>query len=281
MVAGKTLMISGFKIDGGKKIMDYDAKKELGQHWLNDPDVLAYIVDLAELKKKDLVLEIGPGKGSLTNYLAPKVAKVIAVEIDPQLMKGLKEKVKSNVEIINQDIRYFNFDSLPENYKVIANIPYYLTSFLIRLLSEANNSPERCVLMVQKEVAERISEGPGKMSILSITAQVYWRVSLGAVVPAKLFNPPPKTDSMLIRFDRLSQPLVPDDLRKEFFRTLRIGFSQKRKQLVNSIASGYRVERNVAEEFLKSSGISPTQRPQQLSIDQWLKLTENIVKKTQ
>lgn len=254
------------------------ANKDLGQHWLNDRLALAHIVDFAELNTDDVVLEIGPGKGSLTEYLAAKAARVIAVEIDPNLIAELNQKFSSseNIKIINQDIRRFNFDSLPKGYKVIANIPYYLTSFLIRLLSEAKNPASRCVLLVQKEVAERLASTPGQMSLLSVTAQVYWRVSIGDVVPSKLFDPQPKADSMTLRLDRLDQPLVEEELRREVFKIVRIGFSQKRKQLGNSISAGLRVERSVAEDYLSKAGISPMQRPQQLSVDQWLSLAREI-----
>src|SRR3984885_5403895 len=167
-------------------------KKSLGQHWLEDETALQAMVETAEITSEETVLEIGPGQGALTKLLTEKAVRVIAVELDKSLADNLAPAL--NLEVINQDILRFDFSQLPPNYKLVANIPYYLTSNLIRVISETPNPPAIAAILVQKEVAQRVAAAPGAMSLLSVTAQFYWQVYLGREVAAKLFTPAPKVD---------------------------------------------------------------------------------------
>ncbi|HWT40806.1 MAG TPA: 16S rRNA (adenine(1518)-N(6)/adenine(1519)-N(6))-dimethyltransferase RsmA [Dongiaceae bacterium] len=252
-------------------------KKSLGQHWLKDRDVLAAIADAATITPDDTVLEIGPGLGTLTSILLKRAAKVVAVEIDGSLAEKLPAQFPgTSLEVINQDILTFDLRTLPENYVVVANVPYYITSKIIQLLTTAVNKPRTIVLLIQKEVAERLAAKPGDMSILAVSAQVYADVSLGDIVPAELFTPPPKVDSQVVILTMRPHPLVLADDDKAFFRVVKAGFSAKRKKLRSSIASGLRIGKTDAEGLLKEARINPEDRAEQLSIDDWLRLTTTI-----
>ena len=245
--------------------------KSLGQHWLTDTIVLEDICAAAEIEPADTVLEIGPGPGTLTAFLVEQAKQVIAVEFDRDLAKALPHKVKApNLEVVTRDILSFDLTSLPTDYVVVANIPYYITSKLIRTLSESTNQPKRAVILVQKEVAERVAAAPGDMSLLSVSAQYYWDVSLDAVVPAQLFTPPPKVDSQVLVMERREAPLF-DDLSDPalFFQLVKAGFSARRKTLQNSLSGGLRISREVAGKLLADAGLSPTARPQELSLNDW------------
>lgn len=249
--------------------MSESPKKELGQHWLHDEASLDAIVAAASLQPRDYVLEIGPGLGTLTEKLAALGAEVLALEFDADLLAGLKQKFNtSQVKIVQGDIRTFNFSELPSGYKIVANIPYYLTSHLIRSISETPNPPTIAVLLVQKEVAERLCAAPGQMSILAVTAQFYFVCSLGALVPAKLFTPPPKVDSQVVVLVRRPQKLFDVD-EKNFFRLVKAGFSEKRKTLRNSLSGGLRLDKPAVEVLLQAANIAATARAQELSLDDW------------
>lgn len=248
--------------------------KSLGQHWLTDPMVLEDICDAADISQADTVLEIGPGPGSLTKLLVSVAKQVVAVEFDHDLAKSLRGRVTAdNLTIIEQDILSFDLTALPADYVVVANIPYYITSKLIRTLSESSNPASRVVILVQKEVAERVAAGPGQMSLLSVSAQYYWEVSLDSVVPAQLFTPPPKVDSQVLVMHRRLSPLFDDvgDCR-EFFQLVKAGFSARRKTLQNSLSGGLRISREVAGQLLLDAGLSPATRPQELGLDDWRRL---------
>jgi len=248
------------------------AKKSLGQHWLNDQAALKEIVDTAKITDKDVVLEIGPGTGSLTSHLVKKAKNVIAVELDEQLANKLSaEQNGPNLQIIAGDILRFDLTTLPAGYKVVANIPYYLTSHLIRVLSETPNPPAMAVLLVQKEVAERVAAKPGKMSLLSASAQFYWNVTTGQIVPARLFTPPPKVDSQILIMNRRVEPLFDVDT-KAFFRIIKAGFSNRRKTILNSLAGGLDQSKQAVLADLEAASISPKSRPQELSLPDWHKL---------
>jgi 16S rRNA (adenine1518-N6/adenine1519-N6)-dimethyltransferase len=253
-------------------------KKSLGQHWLYDEDSLEAMCDAAELKDSDIVLEVGPGLGTLTKHLVQKASKVIAVEFDNNLANNLYKRVPSdNLSVINEDILRFNLNELPKNYKLVANIPYYLTSNFIRVISESSNPPSRAALLVQKEVAERVAAKPGSMSLLSVTAQFYWEVSLSRVVNAELFTPPPKVDSQIVIFNRRALPLFEDVQPKQFFSIVKTGFSQRRKTLLNSISSGLRLDREIVSTACRSVGIDPGRRAQTLSLDEWHNLYISLI----
>jgi 16S rRNA (adenine1518-N6/adenine1519-N6)-dimethyltransferase len=255
-----------------------ETKKSLGQHWLKDETALDAICQAADLSAPDTVLEIGPGLGHLTRKLVKAAGQVIAVEVDEALADGLVKADIPNLKIINQDILKLDLSRLPEGYKVVANIPYYLTSSLIRILSEAANPPELMVLLVQKEVAERLAAAPGQMSLLSVSAQLYYEPGLGLVVPAELFEPPPKVDSCVIILHRRQPPLFQDLDTKLFFRIVKAGFAGRRKKLRGSLAAGLGIDKNQADELLKSAGISGDLRAQNLSLSDWHKLYTAVLK---
>jgi 16S rRNA (adenine1518-N6/adenine1519-N6)-dimethyltransferase len=249
---------------------DNAPRKSLGQHWLYDEAALTAICAAADVQTDDTVLEIGPGLGTLTTLLVQQAGRVVAVEFDERLARELPGRVVAdNLQVVAQDILSFDLTGLPADYKVVANIPYYLTSNLVRVISETPNPPSTAVLLVQKEVAERVAAAPGAMSLLSVTAQFYWQVSLGQVVPAELFTPPPKVDSRILVMKYRPQPLFPDVDTKAFFRLAKAGFAQRRKTLLNSLSSGLHIGREEAQRVLESAGIEATRRAQTLSLDEW------------
>jgi 16S rRNA (adenine1518-N6/adenine1519-N6)-dimethyltransferase len=248
-------------------------KKSLGQHWLNDPASLKAMCDAAEITTEDTVLEIGPGLGTLTKLLVEQAREVVAVEFDEYLAKMLPQRIQSSsLTVKQQDILSFDYTSLPADYKVVANIPYYLTSNLIRVLSETSNQPSVAVLLIQKEVAERVAAQPGAMSLLSVTAQFYWQTGVGPIIPAELFTPPPKVDSQILILERRPEPLFPDVDTTRFFRLVKAGFSERRKMLRSSLSGGMHISKPDAESLLKKAGIDPNLRAQALSLKDWHKL---------
>lgn len=248
-------------------------KKSLGQHWLSDETTLNEMVAAADIQPGDTVLEIGPGPGTLTAKLVKNAKQVVAVEFDEQLARDLPARVSApNLQIVNQDILQFDLTSLPPNYKVAANIPYYLTSNLLRVLCESSNPFHKAAILIQKEVAERVCATPGDMSLLSVSVQFYCQASLGPVVPAELFTPPPRVDSQILQLTYRQTPLFADVDTKTFFRLVKAGFSQRRKTLLNSLGGGLHLTRQQSEELLDSAGITPGVRAQNLSLDQWHQL---------
>lgn len=252
-------------------------KKSLGQHWLNDPLALEAIAEAAEIKPSDTVLEIGPGLGTLTYYLVKQAAHVIAVEFDEELALKLPGSIGAqNLKVVREDILQFDLSSLPAAYKVVANIPYYLTSNLLRRLSESPNPPVRMVLLVQKEVAERICAGPGQMSLLAVSVQLYYTCELGLVVPAEMFTPVPKVDSQVVILSRHEKPLFKSLDSRKFFRVVKAGFSEKRKKLRSSLAGGLNMPKEQADKLLEASGIDGDLRAQNLSLKDWYELYLNF-----
>ncbi|MBI2798591.1 ribosomal RNA small subunit methyltransferase A [Candidatus Saccharibacteria bacterium] len=249
------------------------AKKSFGQHWLFDQESLEKVVEAAELTKDDFVLEVGPGRGSLTELLARKAKAVIAVEADADLLPGLQAQfaLTSNVEIVEQDILKFDLSKLPPGYKVVANIPYYLTSNLIRRLLEAPNSPSIMSLLIQEEVAERIVAKPGQMSILSVSVQYYATAHIVRAVSRELFQPVPNVDSAIIQIVRRPKPAFTADTKK-LFRLVKAGFGEKRKMLRNSLSGGLQLPTNEVESLLEQAKLKPTARAQELSLDEWRRL---------
>ncbi len=253
-------------------------KKSLGQHWLFDQPILHTIIDVAKLKSEDTVLEIGPGRGPLTELLANQCKKVVAIEKDSELVPGLRAQfaLRNNVEIIEEDILKFNLDSLPSKYVVVANIPYYLTSTLLRNLLTSNNPPKNIILLIQKEVAESIVALPGRMSTLAISIQLLAKPQLVTIVAKDKFHPPPKVDSAIIRITPLGNPVI--DVNPDvFMRLVKAGFSQKRKTLRNSLAGSLHIKGSVAEKLLIDAKISPSTRAQELSFVQWKDLYDTAL----
>lgn len=252
-------------------------KKSLGQHWLKDRGILAAIADAAEVKASDTVLEIGPGLGTLTSELLRRAEKVVAVELDDELARKLPGQFPGkNLAVVNQDILTFDLATLPKDYVVVANVPYYITAKIVQLLLGATNKPRRIVLLVQKEVAERLAAEPGDMSILAVSAQIYADVSLGAKVPAEYFTPPPKVDSQVVVLNLRKKSLLGSIDEHTFFRIVRAGFSAKRKKLRSSLAGGLGIDKDKAILLLSSAGIDPDDRAQDLSINDWLELAKRI-----
>ncbi len=248
-------------------------KKSLGQHWLKDPEILADIAEAAELTGDDVVLEIGPGLGTLTSRLLARANSVTAVEFDADLARKLPGQFPGKkLTVVNQDILQFDLNQLPKNYKVVANVPYYITSKIVEKLMTAENKPSIAVLLVQKEVAERIAAEAGNMSILSVSVQIFAEAELDIEVPRQFFTPPPKVDSQVVVLRTRNNPLITPEDQRDFFRIVKAGFSAKRKKLRSSLSGGLGIDKSVAEELLKNAGISPDARAEDLAIEDWKKL---------
>ena len=253
-------------------------KKSLGQNFLIEPAGLNKVVVAAELTKEDEVLEIGAGLGSLTYLLAQTSRQVVAVEIDKAMLPPLRQALAEfeNVRVIGGDILELKPDELMQgqDYVVVANIPYYISSAIIRHLMAASKRPKRVVLTVQKEVAERVLARDGKMSLLSLSVQLFGQVSMAGVIPAGSFLPTPEVDSAVLKVELYSQPLVPLDQQEAFFKLAHAGFGQKRKTLRNSLSAGLALTASQVETLLHEGGIDPKRRAETLSILEWKRLTE-------
>lgn len=252
--------------------------KSLGQHWLHDRGILEAIAEAANIEPHDTVLEIGPGLGTLTSELLRRADSVTAVEFDAELARKLPGSFPGkNLSVINEDILQFALDELPAGYKVVANVPYYITSKIVEKLMTAKNKPAIAVLLVQKEVAERIAAKPGDMSILAVSAQIFAEAELGVEVPKQYFTPPPKVDSQVVILRTRSVPLVPAEDERALFRVVKAGFRAKRKKLRSSISAGLAISKPAAEELLRHASISPDSRAEDLSIADWLRLAKDAV----
>jgi len=256
------------------------ADKRLGQNFLQDSSALEKIVQAAEINDADDVLEVGPGLGSLTRYLAVFARRVTAVELDEKLLPPLRAVTAPyrNVRLIHGDILELSPSELIErpDYLVAANIPYYITSAVIRHLLESDPKPRRIVLTVQKEVAERICARPGDLSLLALSVQVYGEPEIAARIPAGAFFPAPKVDSAVLRIDIYKDPLIPKETLETFFKLIKAGFGQKRKTLRNSLSSGLRIPPAEAEALLTRANINPMRRAETLSMEEWKRLCERF-----
>lgn len=248
-------------------------KRFLGQHFLKSRAVLEKIIAAADLKSNDTILEIGAGTGILTEALAQRVKKIIAVEKDRRLCELLRSKFASQrkIEVVCGDILKisipYSLSRIP--YKIVANIPYYLTGRLMRLMAEHWPKPALAVLMVQREVAERIVAGPPKLSLLALGVQSWAEAKIMAKVPASAFSPKPKIDSAIIRLIPKKRVLGP-----EIFPLARLGFGHPRKFLVSNLGRKYPKERILSA--FESLGISPTSRPAEISVSQWQALAKEL-----
>jgi 16S rRNA (adenine1518-N6/adenine1519-N6)-dimethyltransferase len=252
--------------------------KSLGQHWLKDRDILEAIAEQADLSKDDTVLEIGPGLGTLTSVLLRQAKNVVAVEFDEALAQKLPAQFPGTaLEVVHEDILTYDLSHLPAGYKVVANVPYYITSKIIEKMMTAKNRPSVVVLLIQKEVADRIVAGPGDMSILAVSAQIFAEASLGPFVPAEYFTPPPKVDSQVVVLRTRDQPLVAPEDERAFFRVVKAGFRAKRKKLRSSISAGLAISKPAAVELLTHADISPDMRAEDLSLDDWVRLAKDGV----
>lgn len=247
--------------------------KQLGQHWLRDRTVLTHIADYAELTSRDTVLEIGPGLGTLTAILLRQAGRVVSVEFDAELARKLPGQFPgTNLQVVAGDILQYDTSQLPAGYKVVANVPYYITSKIIQKCMTDTNRPSIVVLLTQKEVAERAAAQPGDMSVLAVSAQLYADVTLGIDVPAMYFTPPPKVDSRVLIL-HTKQPQLPDGVsEKQFFRVVKAGFSARRKKLRSSLSGGLAISKPQAEEILIRAGVSANARAEDLSVAAWCRL---------
>lgn len=262
-------------------------KKSLGQHFLVDEGVLQHILSAAELSPGDIVIEVGPGLGVLTEALAKQGARVIAVELDARLAALLKKRLAGypDVEIVHADIlevspRQLLQDNLPDSgavrgYKVIANLPYYITSPVLSHFLEAQPRPSRMVVMVQREVGESIAAAPGKMRLLSVKAQFYSKPTIVSHVPAESFYPVPKVDSVILQLDVYSQPPLIESGVSDvggFFDIVMHGFRSPRKQIRNSLAHSLGMPPGRVASLLAEAGIEPKRRAETLSLEEWREL---------
>lgn len=256
-------------------LRDYDIRpsKGLGQNFLRDGHALESIIQAAKISPQDNVLEIGPGLGNLTRYLALSARSVTAVELDRKILPALRSIVSpyKNVRLVQGDILKLDPSTLMEaqGYLVVANIPYYITSAVIRHLLEAGQRPKRVVLTVQKEVAERICAREGKMNLLALSVQVYGSPVVETAIPASAFYPQPKVDSAVLCVEIYPQPIIPTSMLEVFFQLIKAGFSQKRKTLRNALSGGLRISTGEAEELLASAGIDPKRRAETVGLKEW------------
>lgn len=249
---------------------------DLGQNFLIDEKYLEASLEAAAPLEGQKVLEIGPGMGVLTKKLSREAEEVIAVEIDSRMVSILKTMCLkcTNLTVREMDIRNFDPTEIGD-YKVVANLPYYLTSHIIRKFLEERNKPKQMVILVQKEVAERICARPNKMNVLGISVQFYGEPTLITVVPREAFYPTPQVNSAIVRINLYNSPLFSDVEPAKFFRLVKAGFSEKRKQLINSL-SGLGLERPELEQLLKKSEIDPQRRPETLSLAEWHSIYKNF-----
>ena len=276
-------------------------KKSLGQNFLVDEHALSDIVRAAEITSDDVVLEIGPGLGSLTLQLADAARHVIAVEIDRALLPPLRSvlSIRSNVMLVEGDILKldpvdllakaslleahpstalrFAQDAYPAGYKVVANIPYYITSAILRHLLEAEIKPRSIVLTIQLEVAQRLSAQPDDMNLLAVSVQFYGEPRIVQRIPASAFYPAPDVDSAVVRIDLPDQPRVKVKDVDTFFKIAKAGFGQKRKQLHNSLAAGLPIKHAQIMQALNEVGIDPKRRAETLTLEEWGRLSDRLI----
>lgn len=255
----------------------FSPKKSLGQNFLHDPNALEKIVAVAELMPSDTVVEIGPGTGTLTEFLARAAKHVITIELDER-MRPILEKTLApypNVFVIWGDV--LNIDLLqvvgPKDFVVVANVPYYITSLILRHILEAHRRPRRLVLTMQLEVAERLTAKPGDMSLLAVSVQFYGRPSLVSKLNPAVFWPRPEVESAVLRIDTYDKPPVDVPSTDLFFRVVRAGFSQKRKQLKNALAGGLALNSTTTLTLLEAAGIDAKRRAETLTLEEWAALT--------
>jgi 16S rRNA (adenine1518-N6/adenine1519-N6)-dimethyltransferase len=256
-------------------------KKSLGQHFLIDPEVRHRILESAGLSAGDIVVEVGPGLGVLTKEMARLGCAVVAVEADSRLLPPLRQSLEPYplCSVVHADILQTPPDNLlrgldrsSRSYKVVADLPYYITSAVLRHFLTASAKPHRIVVMVQREVGEAIVAEPGKMSLLSVSVQFYGKPEIVGPVSAQSFHPPPKVDSVILRIDVFGQPAVGVPSEEDFFGVVRAGFSARRKQLRNALAQGLGVSTQEALDLLAEANLDPKGRAESLGLDEWARL---------
>ena len=247
-----------------------------GQNFLTDKRIAKEIVKASNLKSTDIVLEIGPGEGALTKEIFKFTKNIIAVEKDKRLIKNLEEKFPE-IKIVNEDI--LKFEELPKKYKIIANLPFYATSPIIRKFLNppaGGRSPQEMVLIIQKEVAQRITAKPPKMSILAISVQLYAKARILSYISKKSFKPQPNVDAAIIKLTLRDRPGLSPKENDHFFKIVKAGFSAPRKQLINNLSKGLKIEKELIQRYLKQSKIDPERRAETLDVKDWKKLASVI-----
>jgi 16S rRNA (adenine1518-N6/adenine1519-N6)-dimethyltransferase len=251
--------------------------KKLGQHWLKDQFYLNSIVESADIRGADQVLEIGPGLGALTYLIYDKTKHLTLVEFDRELAIFLKPKFPELV-IHNQDVLKFDFGTMPQDYKIIANMPYYISGKFLRQMTEITNKPRVAVLLLQKEVVERVVSAAGDMNAQGIFMQLYYEVAKGVIVPPIAFEPPPKVDSQVLILKKRAQMLYPISDIRLFERLIKAGFCQPRKMLRGTLSAGLGISKQQADVLCGASQINPQDRPEAIGIDLWYNLYQQLEK---
>lgn len=258
------------------------AKKHLGQNFLVDEKVFEEILEASNLESADNIIEVGPGTGFLTEHLVKKAAHVTAIEKDSDMIFVLNDRFKNaeNLELIQEDVlktRVEDTRSGGKDYKVVANIPYYITSPLLKHFLKSDHRPSLMILLVQKEVAEKICGISGK-SLITIETQLFGKPEIIAMVPAKAFYPAPKVESAILKIDVFKNPLVEKDELKDFLRIVKFGFSQKRKKLSNTLGAGLHIKSSEMAVILRGTDIDPDLRAEHLGIEDWKRLVKVLTK---
>ncbi len=262
----------------------FKKKKSLGQNFLKSKEILNKIIETSNLNQNDIVLEIGPGKGILTEKILEKAQKVIIIEKDDRLIEFLNKKFKKQIKlgqlkVIHKDILDFEVD-FNEKYKIIANIPYYITGQIIRKFLSSTKQPYQMILMVQKEVAKRIVAKNEKESLLSISVKVYGESKYIKTVKAKYFSPKPKVDSAILLINNISKDFFKDLNEKSFFELIKASFSHKRKLLINNLKTNFKklekVSKKEIESIFEINNIDIKSRPENLSINDWKKILKSL-----
>jgi len=256
--------------------------KAFGQNFLVDRSVLQRIIGAAEINADDQVLELGAGTGVLTRELAKHARRVVAVELERDMLSLLAETTRyfANVELVERNMLYVDPAEVFEStaYKLVANLPYYITAPTFRHFLESTNPPRLLVVMVQYEVAQRIVAEPGDLSLLGVSVQFYGKPKIIDHVPARAFYPAPKVDSAILRIDLKDEVPLTSNQRDSFFRLVQAGFSERRKQLHNSLAHGLHRKDAVVQAWLSAASIDPARRAETLSIEEWLQLWHKMEK---
>lgn len=257
-------------------------RKQLGQHFLTNPQILGKLVRAAEVSPQDTIVEIGPGLGHLTRLLAAEAGRVIAVELDPDLAARLRllqaEQGLANLEVVQGDILQLDLGGMVQAktgaaaYKVVANLPYYITSAVLRHVLTAAPKPARVVVTVQREVAQRMAARPPGMSLLAVSVQFFADVKIGGIIPAGAFFPPPKVDSAWVVLQVHPQPRSPVPDEEAFFQVVKAGFETPRKQIKNTLAHGLGLAGPQAQFLLEQAGVEPTRRAETLTLHEWVRL---------
>lgn len=254
--------------------------KSMGQNFLTETEVVQEIVEVAEIKPGDKVIEIGPGMGILSREILAVGAELTAVELDRDLAALLRTDLadQPNFTLVEQDARYLDPNELMPNveYQVAANLPYSVATVILRNLMESDHPPTRMTVMVQREVAERMTAEPGDMSLLGLATDLYAEAGIALIVPPDVFFPPPKVESAVVRMDTRAKLRGTEAMRERMFELATMAFQRKRKTLSNGLSMGLGMPKSETDEILSSIGIDPKRRPQTLNVDEWLQVAEAL-----